>query len=141
MNCSYSPSMNLFYGTDWINDYCDSWPMDCINITEAQFKEFTGEPPEGKIRVAGADGLPCWADAPPPTHNELSAAAELGKQRRIDEASVYMNSKQWPGKAVMGRLKDKEKAQYNEWLDYLDELEAVDTSTAPDINWPEKPEA
>ncbi|ECS4004542.1 tail fiber assembly protein, partial [Salmonella enterica subsp. enterica serovar Cerro] len=25
------------------------------------------------------------------------------------------------------------------WPDYLDELEAVDTSTAPDITWPEPP--
>lgn len=47
-----------------------------------------------------------------------------------------MNSKQWPGKAAMGRLTDSEKAQYNAWLDYLDTLEIVDTSTAPDINWP-----
>ncbi|WP_303046909.1 tail fiber assembly protein [Edwardsiella tarda] len=26
------------------------------------------------------------------------------------------------------------------WLDYLDELETVDVSTAPDIIWPVKPE-
>ncbi|WP_375336430.1 tail fiber assembly protein [Citrobacter portucalensis] len=25
-------------------------------------------------------------------------------------------------------------------MDYLDELEAVDTAAAPDIKWPEKPE-
>ena len=50
-----------------------------------------------------------------------------------------MNSKQWPGKAAMGRLKDSEKAQYNAWLDYLDELEAVDTSKAPEIAWPSPP--
>ncbi|ELM8828268.1 tail fiber assembly protein, partial [Escherichia coli] len=38
------------------------------------------------------------------------------------------------------RLTDDEKAQYNEWLDYLDALESVDISSAPDINWPESPE-
>ncbi|TLI73090.1 tail fiber assembly protein, partial [Escherichia sp. E1130] len=70
---------------------------------------------------------------------DLISAAEAEKQNRIDQANDYMNSKQWPGKAAMGRLKDTEKAQYNLWLDYLDELEAVDTSTAPDIIWPEKP--
>ena len=41
----------------------------------------------------------------------------------------------------MGRLKDEEKEQYNAWLDYLDALEAVDTSTAPDIVWPTAPAA
>ncbi|HCN8307127.1 TPA: tail fiber assembly protein, partial [Escherichia coli] len=43
------------------------------------------------------------------------------------------------GKAAMGRLKDAEKVQYNAWLDYLDALELVDTTSAPDIEWPEKP--
>ncbi|HCU2349132.1 TPA: tail fiber assembly protein, partial [Escherichia coli] len=52
----------------------------------------------------------------------------------------YMNSKQWPGKAAIGRLKDDELEQYNLWLDYLDALEMVDTSGAPDIQWPEEPD-
>ncbi|ERC90934.1 tail fiber assembly protein, partial [Escherichia coli] len=47
--------------------------------------------------------------------------------------------KQWPGKAAIGRLKGEELAQYNLWLDYLDALELVDTSSAPDIEWPTPP--
>ncbi|QLZ40623.1 tail fiber assembly protein [Citrobacter sp. RHBSTW-00127] len=66
-------------------------------------------------------------------------AAEAEKQYRIDQANDYINSKQWPGKAAMGRLKDVEKEQYNVWLDYLDALEAVVTSSAPGINWPTPP--
>ncbi|WP_423742842.1 tail fiber assembly protein [Enterobacter roggenkampii] len=65
--------------------------------------------------------------------------ADDEKSRLTQEANDYINSKQWPGKAAMGRLKDDEKAQYNAWLDYLDALEAVDTSKAPDITWPEIP--
>lgn len=30
-------------------------------------------------------------------------------------------------------------AHYNAWLDYLDALEAVDTSSAPAIEWPTPP--
>ena len=85
--------------------------------------------------------MPVWADIPPPTHEELVASANTEKQKRIDQANDNMNGKQWPGKAAMGRLKDSEKEQYNAWLDYLDELEAVDTSTAPDIKWPTPPAA
>lgn len=62
------------------------------------------------------------------------------KLQLVDEANVYINNRQWPGKAAIGRLKDEELVQYHQWLDYLDELEAIDTSTAPDIIWPEKPE-
>ena len=37
-------------------------------------------------------------------------------------------------------IEGDELAQYNLWLDYLDALEAVNTSTAPDITWPQQPE-
>ena len=36
-------------------------------------------------------------------------------------------------KAAIGRLKGEELVQYNLWLDYLDALELVDISSAPDI--------
>lgn len=82
-----------------------------------------------------------WVTDREAQHAANIAAAEVDKQSKIDQANDYMNSKQWPGKAAMGRLKAIEKEQYNLWLDYLDALEAVDTSSAPDINWPESPEA
>lgn len=77
---------------------------------------------------------------PPPTQAEIIAEAEREKQHRIDIANEFINSKQWPGKAAIGRLKDNELAQYNLWLDYLDALEVVDISSVPDINWPVPPE-
>lgn len=51
-----------------------------------------------------------------------------------------MNSKQWPGKAAIGRLKGDELEQYGLWLDYLDALEVLNISSAPDIEWPISPE-
>lgn len=77
---------------------------------------------------------------PVPTHDELIEEAKREKQRRIDAANEFMNSKQLPGKAALERLSNAEKALYNEWLDYLDALEAVDTPSTPDINWPTPPE-
>ncbi|HEE0054007.1 TPA: tail fiber assembly protein [Citrobacter freundii] len=137
----YSAKYNSFFPLELKDDYINGigWPEDAIEVTEQVYSVFTGEPPEGQKRVAGKNGLPEWEDIPPPSHEEMVAQAEIEKQSRIDAANAYINSKQWPGKAAMGRLKDTEKAQYNLWLDYLDELEAVDTSTAPDIIWPEVP--
>ncbi|HHG2685149.1 tail fiber assembly protein [Escherichia coli] len=77
---------------------------------------------------------------PDKTKEQLIQEANLEKEGRINSANEYMNSKQWPGKAAIGRLKGDELAQYNLWLDYLDALEAVDTSTAPEIDWPQQPE-
>ncbi|WP_336996547.1 tail fiber assembly protein [Leclercia sp. UBA7405] len=76
---------------------------------------------------------------PPPTQEEIIAAAYAEKKRLTDDANDYINSKQLPGKAVLDRLTNAEKELYNEWLDYLDALEAVDTSSAPDIDWPSMP--
>ncbi|MCX9322017.1 tail fiber assembly protein [Escherichia coli] len=80
---------------------------------------------------------------PPPepekTQEQLIQEVVLKKEGLIAAANNYMNSKQWPGKAVLERLTVTEKEQYNLWLDYLDVLEAVDTSSAPDINWPDPP--
>lgn len=66
-------------------------------------------------------------------------AAESRKQTLITQANDFMNGKQWPGKAAIGRLKGDELAQYEIWLDYLDALEAVDTTSPQDIKWPEAP--
>lgn len=140
-NYVYSPSDNVILPLDLKGLYLEAgtWPIDTLDISDEQATEFMSDPPEGKMRVAGTDGLPVWADVPPPTQEELIADAETKRQYLIEQANEYINSKQWPGKAAMGRLKDSEKTQYNAWLDYLDELEAVDTSTAPVIAWPTEP--
>ena len=78
-------------------------------------------------------------DKPFKSYEELIEITESERQLLINQANEYMNSKQWPGKAAIGRLKDDELAQYNLWLDYLDALELVDTSSAPDIEWPTPP--
>lgn len=67
------------------------------------------------------------------------AAAEAEKQSIIDRTNYFINSKQWPGKAVMGRLNEIEKEKYNAWLDYLDALESIDISNPLTICWPQKP--
>ncbi|ENN6548486.1 tail fiber assembly protein [Enterobacter hormaechei] len=140
-NYVYSPGENAFFAVGLKDSYeaADSWPEDGVAVDDAVASEFMGEPPEGKVRVTGNDGYPIWVDKPEPTYEELVTAADAEKQERIDQANEYMNSKQWPGKAAMGRLKDSEREQYSAWLDYLDALEAVDTSSAPDIEWPIPP--
>ena len=92
---------------------------------------------EGLILITRSEAMAILN--PPLTHEELIQAAEFEREYRIDSANEFMNNKQWPGKAAIGRLKDSELTKYNLWLDYLDALEAVDTSSAPDINWPTPP--
>ncbi|EKA0078198.1 tail fiber assembly protein [Salmonella enterica] len=139
----YAYANNSFYPLSMREAYeaSGSWPAEYVEVDGAVFMEFSATPPDGKIRGTGDDGMPSWVDITPPTQEEIIAEADREKQHRIDTANEFMNSKQWPGKAAIGRLKGDELAQYNLWLDYLDALEAVDTSSAPDINWPVPPEA
>lgn len=137
----FSPAENAFYLVALKDDYLSAgtWPLDGINIDAEDALVFMGEAPEGKVRGIDDKGLPCWVALPSPTHEEQLAAADSDKQSRIDQANDYMNGKQWPGKAAIGRLKGDELAQYNLWLDYLDALEVVDISSAPHIEWPTPP--
>ncbi|EFJ3419796.1 tail fiber assembly protein [Escherichia coli] len=121
---------------EWIR--AGMWDENGVFVSEEVFQKF---PPtsNGKIRIAGPDKMPAWADAPEPTNDELIATAEQLRSNLISSANAYMYERQWPGKAAIGRLKGEELAQYNLWLDYLDALELVDTSSAPDIEWPTPP--
>ncbi|EFB9807871.1 tail fiber assembly protein [Cronobacter sakazakii] len=140
MKYIFDAKTNAFYPVELKDSYIEKglWPEYGVEIDEETFSEFQ-KPPTGKMRIAGEDGYPAWADIPPPTHDELVAMADAQKQSLIDEANEHINSKQWPGKAAIGRLKGDALTLYGLWLDYLDALEAVDTSSAPDIEWPTPP--
>ncbi|EFO1362855.1 TPA: tail fiber assembly protein [Escherichia coli] len=140
MKYLYDAVTNAFYPLAMQADYeaAGMWPEKGVEVDEETFAAFQ-KPPEGKMRIAGDDGYPVWSDIPPLAPEELIKMAEYERQRRIDTANEHMNNRQWPGKAAIGRLKGEELAQYNLWLDYLDALELVDTSSAPDIEWPTPP--
>ncbi len=137
----FSASTCGFYDSRAMSDYIlrGTFPDDAVEMTEEEMSLFYMiTPPAGK-RLGTVNNRPSWVDIPPPTREELIAAADAEKQKRIDSANDYMNSKQWSGKAAIGRLKGDELAQYNLWLDYLDALEVVDTTSTPDIKWPTPP--
>ncbi|EJD6660426.1 tail fiber assembly protein [Enterobacter cloacae] len=103
-----------------------------------------GEYPEGYTLLKPATEFDVWNGDNWVTDEDAKRkaaleSAELQRQSLIDEANNYMNNKQWPGKAAMGRLKGEDANNYNTWLDYLDSLELTDISNAPEIEWPEKP--
>ncbi|HHA1189391.1 TPA: tail fiber assembly protein [Enterobacter roggenkampii] len=149
MTIKFSVNKQAFY-----DENTDVIPDDAVVITDEQHLSLISGMNDGGRRVyIGTDGELTLSDSKPSQWhtwdsetNEwvISADAQIKladneKSRLIQQANDYINSKQWPGKAAMGRLKDAEKVQYNAWLDYLDALEAVDTSTAPDIAWPTPP--
>ncbi|MBD2786383.1 tail fiber assembly protein [Xenorhabdus sp. DI] len=123
---------------DYIN--AGSWPDEGIDVDETVFNEFTGQPPEGKQRVTGSDGLPTWEDippSPPPTPEQLQEQAEYQKQQWLNAAAEKIDICQ--DAVDLDIATDAEKSALTEWRRYRVLLNQVDCSTVPDIQWPEQP--
>ncbi|WP_338300908.1 tail fiber assembly protein [Escherichia coli] len=136
----YSPSENAFYATAIRTDYiaAGTWPEDGVEVENRAAEAYMGDAPEGKVRAAGDNGLPCWVDIPPPTAIELVAQAEAKRENLLAEAKDTISL--WQTELQLGIISDEDKASLIAWMKYIQALKAVDTSTAPDIEWPVKPE-
>lgn len=134
----FSKSTLGFYPENLLEDYikAGSLPDDVKEVADEVRNKFIVSPPPQKKLGADENGDPVWVDW---SKEEFLIGAETKKKYLIEDVVSYINSRQWPGKAGLGRLKDDEKNRYILWLDYLDALDALDLSTAPDIEWPEEP--
>lgn len=77
MKYAYSASKNAFYSYEWKEDYdaAGTWPDDAVDVSDDVWKEFTSEPPAGKVRASDSSGRPVWIDKPAPPNSELRKAA------------------------------------------------------------------
>ncbi|WP_159281470.1 tail fiber assembly protein [Rahnella variigena] len=136
----YSPLTNGFYPRELREVYDDagSWPDDGVAVSDVVYREYqTLPPPEGKVRVAGNDGLPAWADIPAPSVAELKA-----------EATAMLSALMAKANAAIAPLQDAvdiddateaERASLTAWKKYRIALNRLDLSAAPDIAWPAYP--
>lgn len=108
----------------------------CIFIMDANAESWESEIQAGWIEVSKEDAFKIAN--PPPTRAQLVEQAEDKKQFLI--AEVHAETQMLQTKLSLKRIKPAELELLNAWLDYLDELEAIDTSAAPDIVWPQKPQ-
>ena len=136
-NYIYSANNNAFFPTSFIDAYSDFDLSDVVEVEDSVYLEFI-TPPVGKIRIAGGDGFPAWGDIPPPTKEQLAEQAEEKKQRLMAEATVSMAPLQ--DADDIGEAIDDELSQLKAWKKYRVMLNRIDTSTAPDIDWPQKPQ-
>lgn len=124
-----------------IPDHRGEKVYDTATAQESVINEL-GELPDGITTIAPDVEFPKWngkkwvTDKAAKKESDI-AAAESKKQYLI--AEVHTETQMLQTKLALGRIKEDEKVLLNAWLDYLEELEAVDVSTAPDIVWPVKP--
>lgn len=131
---------NGFYPLALKADYeaAGTWPEHGKEVSSEVYFVFSPEnAPEGKMRGSDKKGNPAWVDIPPLTREEQVEIAEAKKQALI--AEVHTETEMLRTKLALKRIKPDEEALLIAWLDYLDLLEALGTSLAPDIDWPQKP--
>ncbi|EOC1963892.1 tail fiber assembly protein [Escherichia coli] len=132
--------------TGW--EYVPDHRGEIIYSTETgESKEITapGDYPENTTTIAPLtpydewDGEK-WVTDTVAQHSAAVGAAEAQRQSLIDTAMASISLIQLKLRA--GRnLTQAETARLNAALNYIDAVEATDTSTAPDVIWPELPEA
>lgn len=133
----FSKELNGFIPAEWIEDGTyEALPIDAIQLTDMEIASFYKITPPAGTELGIFAGRLAWVEL---AKEELAAIMESQRQLLINNANAFMNGRQWPGKAAIGRLKRDELTRYNAWLDYLDALEAVDASSTGDVNWPVSP--
>lgn len=111
-----------------------SLPDDLQPISDEDYNNYIN-PPDGYYSVFDDKG-PRIEKLPPP---DYVAIAEKKKQIILD--GIASNITVYQTKLLIGRtLTDEEKSDLNAWLDYSDKVNAIDTSTAPNITWPTSPD-
>lgn len=83
----YSAQTNAFYAGEFRKSYeaAGNWPDDAVEVDAATYAEFSGQPPAGKRRAAGSNGLPVWEDIPPRPENERRSEAKAEIDRKAGE--------------------------------------------------------
>ncbi|WFX93249.1 tail fiber assembly protein [Citrobacter braakii] len=124
----------LFYPED--GSY-ESIPTGAIDVSEDEYRKAMGRAPGSTFSVDDS-GIVSVIPVPEPTREQYIAQAEAHKQFLLEESRQKITV--WQTKLLMGRaLTDAESAGLNAWMDYIDAVTAIDSSTAPDIKWPMPP--
>ncbi|EFE0687584.1 tail fiber assembly protein [Citrobacter freundii] len=140
MKYRYSGETNSFYPWALFDDYkqANAWPENGADVDEDIFTEYSGTPPEGKTRGPDVNGKPSWIDVQPPSKEEQIIAAEFQKAALLAEATAIIAP--LADAQAGGYIDDVDVPRLAEWQRYRYRLTKVDTSTAPGITFPPKPE-
>lgn len=138
-NYVYSAKNNVFYpvSDDEIYKANGNWPADALEVSDDIYNEFVSPAPNGKERKPGADGLPEWGDVAPATTEEILSAANGTKVQLMNQATSIISVLQ--DAVDLDMATDEEKKSLTAWKKYRVLLSRIDTSTAPDITWPDIP--
>lgn len=130
----------------------DGWELVPDHRGETVYETATGQPV--KITIPGdyTGGVTTIAPSTPYDKwngSEWVTDEDAQKSGQVQEAQQQKSSllaeaqstiSLWQTELQLGIISDDDKASLIAWMKYIQALNAVDTSAAPDIDWPVKPE-
>lgn len=102
-----------------------------------------GDYPEGTTTLAPSTPYDTWNGSEWVTDTKAQHAAdvEVAEQQKaalLAEAQTAISL--WQTELQLGIISEEDKASLIAWMNYIKAVQAVDTSKAPGIIWPDKPE-
>jgi len=113
------------------------WDGDEIDFGEGVTSVELPADTQVEVGYSYTDGAFVAPAAPVMTQVELVSEAEKQKTQTLQ--SINDISQMWQTQLALGIITDDDKATLTLWMKYAQEVDAVDTSTAPDIVWPTEP--
>lgn len=131
----YSASTNGFYSEEMNGD---TIPEDAIEITDEEWGALLDGQSKGKLISSDKKGRPVLKDYPAPTAEQLAVIAASEKAKLLALATIAIDPLQ--DAADLEIATDKEAASLKAWKTYRVMVNRIDTSKAPNIDWPKAPE-
>lgn len=104
--------------------------------------DYIGPIKDGFVTAAPASPFDKWNGKKWVTDNDAQQAADVeaaDQKKAALLAAARSTISLWQTELQLGIISDDDKASLISWLSYIKNLQVVDTSTAPDINWPAPP--
>ncbi|HIC7814046.1 TPA: tail fiber assembly protein [Enterobacter ludwigii] len=139
MSYVYCPITRAFYNDTLEADYrsAGTWPDDYVKVIDEDYDSFMAGQTEGKVIVSDKNGYPVLAEPPAPTHEDRVALAHSQKTSLMQAANNIITPLE--DASELGIATEEEAAALLRWKRYRVMLNRVDVTTAPDIEWPERP--
>ncbi|HFI7039739.1 TPA: tail fiber assembly protein [Escherichia coli] len=110
---------------------------------DAMMVSLPGDYPDGTTTLAPSTPYDTWNGSEWVTDTEVQQAAEVEAAEQ-QKAALLLEAQAtislWQTELQLGIISDEDKASLIAWMNYIKAVQAVDTSKAPDITWPDKPE-
>ncbi|MFV9180561.1 tail fiber assembly protein [Serratia marcescens] len=130
-------TVKVAYDTDGIiwavaRDVSMLWPIDLSVVEVSETDAPRGLSDTGEWVFNGKKIIPRTY-----TKEEYKAQAQAQKELLLDEANKKTQA--WQTQLMLGIITDADKASLISWMEYVQKVQAVNVSLAPNIKWPDQP--